>query len=104
MSKVEVSVVLPVRNGGDFLAQAVASILHQTFRDFELLIIDDHSTDPAVRELDRSDARLRILESQQGGVVSAFNHGLHAARGRFIARMDADDISLPGRLQTQLDY
>ena len=99
-----VSVILPVRDGGGYLEGAVESILSQTFADFELLLIDDHSTDGAVEGLRRDDARLRVLASRGAGVVPAFATGLAAAGGRFIARMDADDISLPGRLATQLDY
>ena len=99
-----VSVVMPVRNGGRFLAQAVNSILTQTFTDLELVLVDDHSTDAAISSLDRSDPRLKIIKSKGHGVVNAFNRGFTVCRGEFIARMDADDISLPGRLQCQLDY
>jgi glycosyltransferase involved in cell wall biosynthesis len=99
-----VSVVIPVRNGGKFLRHAVASILTQTFQNFELLLVDDHSTDSALRALDKSDPRLKIFKSQGGGVVNAFNTGFSHCRGKFIARMDADDISLGNRLECQLDY
>jgi len=99
-----VSVVLPVRNGGKFLDQAVASILSQTFENLELVLVDDHSTDAAVSALDKGDLRLKIFRSQDHGVVKAFNTGYKLCQGDFIARMDADDISLPERLQCQLDY
>ena len=99
-----VSVVLPVRNGGEFLGQAVDSILSQTFENLELLLIDDHSTDNAVSSLDKSDPRLKVFNSKGNGVVDAFNTGFEIGRGRYIARMDADDISLPSRIQCQLDY
>jgi len=99
-----VSVILPVRDGGAYLQPAVASILGQDFTDFELLVIDDHSADGAVAGLSRADRRLRVLPSQGRGVVAAFNSGLRAARGELIARMDADDIALPHRLATQLEY
>ena len=99
-----VSVVLPVRNGGSFLDQAVDSILSQTFHDLELLLIDDHSTDTAISALDRSDPRLKVIGSRGEGVVNASNTGFELSRGEYVARMDADDISLPERVQSQLDY
>jgi len=99
-----VSVILPVRNGGDYLADAVSSILRQSFRDLELLLVDDRSSDDAIARLDAADERLRVLSSKQAGVAGAFNYGLESARGKFIARMDADDFSLPERLVQQLHY
>jgi len=99
-----VSVVLPVRNGGKYLGPAVSSILNQTFENLELLLIDDHSTDEAVTDLDRSDPRIRVFSSKGKGVVNACNTGFRRSRGEYLARMDADDISLPGRLACQLEY
>lgn len=99
-----VSVVLPVRNGGEYLREAVDSILSQSFENLELLLIDDHSTDDAVSSLDQSDLRLKILKTNGNGVVDAFNSGLEQCRGEYVARMDADDISLPGRIRSQLEY
>jgi glycosyltransferase involved in cell wall biosynthesis len=99
-----VSVVMPVRNGGNYLAGAVASILGQTHDHLELLLIDDHSTDRAIASLDKGDTRLKILANHGRGIVDACNTGLHHGKGEFIARMDADDISLPERLRTQLEY
>jgi glycosyltransferase involved in cell wall biosynthesis len=99
-----VSVILPVRNGGVYLAEAVASILNQTLRDFELLVVNDHSADGAIAGLGMKDERLRVLDNPGRGVAQAFNHGLRHARGAFVARMDADDISLPDRLEIQLSF
>ena len=99
-----VSVIMPVRDGGDFLADAVSSILDQTLPGLELLLVDDHSTDHAVQALSFSDPRLQLIENSGRGVSSAFNTGLASARGKFIARMDADDLALPERLQRQLDF
>ena len=99
-----VSVVLPVRDGGDYLSQAVDSILSQTFENLELLLVDDHSTDGAIPALDKSDPRLKILKSHGQGVVDASDTGFAHCLGEYIARMDADDISLPGRIYHQLDY
>jgi glycosyltransferase involved in cell wall biosynthesis len=103
MSKPLVSVILPVHDGGPFLPAAVTSILGQEFGDFELLVVDDHSSDGAVDLLQQADQRLKILPSRGRGVVNAFDTGLAAAKGQYIARMDADDIALPGRLGSQLD-
>jgi len=99
-----VSVILPVHNGGDYLADAVSSILSQSLRELELLLVDDRSDDGAIAKLNIADERLCILDSKQPGVAGAFNSGLARARGKFIARMDADDLSLPERLAQQLDY
>jgi len=98
------SVVLPVRNGGKFLAQAVDSILSQTFENLELLLIDDHSTDRAISALEKHDPRLKIFNSRGSGLVDACNTGFAHSLGEYIARMDADDVSLPSRFRCQLDY
>ena len=99
-----ISVVMPVRNGGEFLDQAVGSILSQTFANLELVLVDDHSSDDAISRLDASDPRLKIINSKGHGVVNAFNTGFSHSQGALVARMDADDISLPERLRCQLDY
>jgi len=93
---------MPVRNGGQYLASAVASIRAQTSTDFELVIVDDHSTDQALRDLDGGDGRMTIVASQGRGVVSAFSTGARMARGQFIARMDSDDHVEPQWLEQQL--
>jgi len=100
-----VSVLLPVRNGAAYLEDAVGSILRQSFADFELLLVDDGSDDatPAIaRRLAATDARLRILTQDRHGIVAALNRGLHAARAKLIARMDADDLAWPDRLARQV--
>jgi len=95
---------MPVRNGGAWLGDAVCSILQQTHSQLELIIVDDHSEDDALQKLDKSDSRLTILDSAGEGVSAAFNTGMRAAKGEFIARMDADDLALPGRIHDQLEY
>lgn len=103
------SVVMPVYNTPEaYLRAAIESILGQSYGDFELLVVDDASA-PYVGEVVRSyapgEARLRYLrQPQQSGAAAARNRALDEARGEFIAFMDADDISLPERLQTQVDY
>lgn len=99
-----VSVVMPVRDGGPFLQVAVASILSQSLNDLELIVVDDHSRDGALGRLGRDDNRLQLLRSNGEGVSSAFNTGMEHARGAYIARMDADDVALPNRLQTQFAF
>ena len=99
-----VSVIMPVRDGGDYLETAVNSILGQSFAALELILVDDHSVDDAINGLSGTDPRLLVLENQGRGVSSAFNTGLSRARGEFIARMDSDDISLPGRIEQQYRY
>ena len=102
-----VSVVLGVYNGQRFLAEAVESILNQTFSDFEFIAVDDGSTDRTpkiLREYARKDPRLKPIRIPHGGIVDAANAGLNAARAPLIARADADDVSLPERFATQFRY
>lgn len=97
-----VSVVLPVRNGLPYLPAALASIVAQTFDDFELLIVDDGSTDGTDAVLARlTDPRVRVLSSGGAGLAAALNLGLAQARGAYLARHDADDWSAPDRLERQ---
>jgi glycosyltransferase involved in cell wall biosynthesis len=95
---------MPVHNGGEYLEAAVNSILSQSYERLELILVDDHCTDDAIGSLDHSDQRLTIINSKSQGVANAFNTGFKHAQGEYIARMDADDISLPDRIQCQLDY
>lgn len=99
-----VSVLLPVYNGERHLTAAVESILRQSYSDFELLIIDDGSTDNSADIISRfRDPRILLYRSESNlGLVAALNLGLSLARGKYIARMDADDISLPERLARQV--
>ncbi len=99
-----ISVLMPVHNGGDWLAAAVASVLAQDGVALELLLIDDRSSDGAIERLPVEDPRLRVIPVAGAGLVDALNTGLAAARGHWLARMDADDECLPGRLTTQLVY
>lgn len=99
-----ISVVMPVKDGGEYLAAAVDSILSQSFEHFELVLVDDHSKDSAIVDLDKTDPRLKVVKCKGRGLVNACNTGFKHGRGQFVARMDADDISLPDRLACQLDY
>jgi glycosyltransferase involved in cell wall biosynthesis len=98
-----ISVLMPLHNASAFLREAVASVLEQTFDDFELIIVDDGSTDDTAAILrDYTDPRIRVLNhASNRGIVESLNDGLAAARGAFIARMDGDDICHPERLARQ---
>ena len=102
-----ISVVMPVRNLGRYVGPSIDSVLSQTFRDFEFLIIDDGSTDGTTPLLDsyaKKDPRIRILRGPSDGISKALNIGIAQARGRYIARMDGDDLCLPLRLQRQVSF
>jgi glycosyltransferase involved in cell wall biosynthesis len=102
----QVTVLMPVRNGAAHLQAAIESILAQTFADFELLVIDDGSTDTTPEILRAvADPRLRVVTHPQNiGLVPTLNEGLELARGEFVARQDHDDISHPVRLHKQIDF
>jgi glycosyltransferase involved in cell wall biosynthesis len=97
-----ISIIMPVWNGEKFIAAAVDSLLAQTFNDFELLVIDDGSTDRTPEILRTyNDPRIRVLRLDHVGIVVALNYGLSQAKAEWIARLDADDLSLPRRLELQ---
>lgn len=100
-----VSVVMPVYNGERYLKEAIDSILGQTFWGFEFIIVNDGSTD-RTGELLRSysDPRLVVIDQSHQGIGAALNRGIQYARGKYIARMDADDVSHPRRLQCQVEF
>ncbi len=102
-----ISVLMPVYNAGQYLRQAMDSILSQTVTDFEFLCIDDGSTDDSPQILSSygaRDSRVRILTRANSGVTAALNAGLAIARGQYVARMDADDVADPFRFEHQLAY
>ncbi len=97
-----VTVLMPVYNSERYIAKAVKSILDQTFRDFELLVINDGSTDRCIDIIRGfSDPRIRVIDTENQGVAAALRLGMELARGVYIARMDADDECLPGRLEIE---
>lgn len=96
---------MPVKNAQGKVLDATNSILSQTLSDFELLIIDDHTTDDSIKRIKEfDDSRIRLIANSGVGIASALNTGLSAAKGKYIARMDADDISSHTRLQKQIDF
>jgi len=102
-----VSVLMPVYNGEQYLEEAADSILAQTFRDFEFLIMNDGSTDRTGEHLDRlaaRDDRIRVFHRKNRGIIDTLNEMLQLARAPLIARMDADDVALPERFARQVRY
>lgn len=100
------SILMPAYNNGKYLNEAIDSMLAQTFTDFELIVLDDGSIDNTQEVVTAyTDPRVVYQRSQQNlGLAHNLNIGLKMARGEFIVRMDGDDISLPNRLQVQIDY
>ena len=101
-----VSILMPVYKTAPYLIKAMDSMLCQTFKDFELIVLDDCSPDNAEEILDAyDDSRIvRYKGENNVGLSNVLNVGIEMARGKYIARMDSDDISLPNRLQIQVDY
>jgi len=97
---------MPVYNAGNFLAEAIESILAQTFRDFELLIINDGSTDNSLEIIKSyNDKRIRLVENEANiRLIATLNRGIELSRGEYIARFDADDVCLPQRLEKQVEF
>ena len=105
MSSPLVSVLLPVHDGGSYLLGAIASLRAQSMPDFEVIAVDDGSTDDSLDQLEAwaaSDHRVRIMSQPKGGIVVALEAARDQARGSYLARMDADDIATPDRLEHQL--
>ena len=103
--QIPVSVIMPTYNCGIYIKEAVESILNQTFKNFELIIIDDGSTDDTEQTIKSiKNNRIVYVKNRHRGLVEALNTGLNIARGKYMARMDADDISYPDRLQKQYDF
>jgi glycosyltransferase involved in cell wall biosynthesis len=101
-----VSVLLPARNAQPFVDEALQSLASQSYHAFEIIVIDDGSTDGTAEKVQawtRQDARFKTTRTEGVGVAAALNVGLELARGRLIARMDADDRSHPDRLRRQVD-
>jgi glycosyltransferase involved in cell wall biosynthesis len=103
----KVSVVMSVYNGERHLKEAVDSILCQTFKEFEFIIIDDGSTDGTPKILEEylgKDQRIEVLHQENAGLTRSLNRGIALVQGGYIARMDADDVAFPERLEKQVDF
>jgi glycosyltransferase involved in cell wall biosynthesis len=102
-----VSVLIPVYNGQRYLAAAIESVLGQSFRDFEVLVVDDGSRDRSrdvAWEWKRRDARVRVIAQNHEGKAAGLNRGIREARSKWVAMLDADDVCLPDRLEAQLAF
>ena len=106
MKIVDITVLMPVYNGAEYIREAIDSVLGQTFENFELLIIDDGSSDNSIDIIKSySDPRIILIKNNYNiGLVKTLNKGLDNAKGEFIARIDQDDVCYPERLERQLDF
>ena len=104
----KVSVIIPVYNGDKYLRETLESIIHQTFRDFELLVIDDGSTDRSLQIINdyaKTDERITVYQNiENKGIAFTTNFGIGQAKGEFIALTDQDDVSFPERFEQQINY
>jgi glycosyltransferase involved in cell wall biosynthesis len=104
--KLEVSVLMPAYNAGEYIYESITSVLNQTYHDFELVIINDGSTDNTLDVIRSfSDRRIILITYEENkGIAAALNVGLQLAKGAYIARFDADDICFPNRIQQQVNF
>jgi len=102
----ELSIIMPLFNNERYVGQAIQSLLSQSYTDFELIIVDDASTDKSLQIVKSfSDSRIRILLNHQNqGIVYSRNKGLEAARGTYIAPFDSDDVAMPEKFRKQIDF
>lgn len=102
-----VSVVLPVYNAEKFIKEALESVLNQDYKNFEVIVIDDGSSDNSLKILQHYasvDKRVRLFSRENKGLAKTLNEGIMHSKGKYIARMDADDICLPNRFSKQINY
>jgi len=103
-----VSVVMPVYNGERFLRDAIESILNQTYKNFEFIIVDDGSTDNSlkiIKEYQKKDKRIRLIENKKNlGQAKSLNKGLSLAKGKYYAKIDSDDIACKTRIEKEVDF
>lgn len=105
--KPKISVIMSVFNGSKFLDASIQSVLDQTFKEFEFIIIDDGSTDDSlkiIRSFESIDSRIKVISKSNEGLAKSLNIAIGIARGDYIARMDADDISYKNRFKTQYEF
>lgn len=101
-----ISVVMSVYNAEKYLDEAIQSILNQTYKDFEFIIINDGSTDKSLEIIEKyknHDERIVLISRENKGLIASLNEGIEKAQGKYLARMDADDISLPKRFERQIE-
>jgi glycosyltransferase involved in cell wall biosynthesis len=104
-NEVLISVIMSVYNGEKYLSEAIDSVLIQTFKNFEFIIVNDGSTDDSLDLIKTySDSRIKIIDQKNTGLSKALNNGIKIAQGKYIARLDADDIALSTRFEKQIEY
>jgi glycosyltransferase involved in cell wall biosynthesis len=104
---IKISIIMSCYNASRWLAEAIESVLFQTFKDFEFIIIDDGSTDETVDIIKRyakTDSRIKIIKKTNTGLADSLNVGIDQAKGEWIARIDADDICMPNRFEKQINF
>lgn len=102
-----VSVILPAYNAKKYLQESISSILSQSLTDLELIVIDDGSFDGSIqiiRAIAKVDSRVRVISRENRGLIKSLNEGIGCSRGKWVVRMDADDVSMPDRLEKQLQW
>ena len=100
-----ISVILSIYNGEKYLKEAIESILSQSYNNFEFIIVNDGSTDRSLEIINTyNDERIVLISRENRGLIESLNEGIKRAKGKYIARMDADDISLPNRLEEQIRF
>lgn len=107
IEKPKISVIMPVYNAEKYLIESINSVLAQTFKDFELIVVYDDSEDNSLSILNSislNDKRIRVIYGENKGLANALNKGIASSKCKYIARMDSDDIALPERLKKQIDY
>ena len=104
----KVSVIMSVYNGEKYLKEAIESILNQSFKDFEFIVVDDGSTDKTPEILEnyaKQDQRIKIITNSENiGLTKSLNKGIKVSKGEYIARMDDDDIAMPERIKKQIEF
>ena len=106
LKKPEVSIIMSVHNGEEFINDSIKSILNQSFKNFEFLIFDDGSTDSSLKKIKSfKDKRIKVYAYEKNkGLAFRLNEGIKLAQGKFIARMDDDDLSHPERILRQVNF
>lgn len=107
MNEQLVSVIMPVYNGEKYLDEAIQSVLAQTYKNFEFIIINDGSRDKSLDIIEKyknQDERIVVISRENKGLVPSLNEGIEKAKGKYVARMDADDLCMPNRFEEQLSY
>lgn len=106
MENPKISVIMPAYNAEAYISDAIESILVQTYGDFEFIIMDDGSKDRTLEIIKKyDDSRIRLIQNESNlGIIKTLNKGISESRGKYIARMDADDVSLPERFRLQVEF